>query len=125
MLFVMPLYLSAEQSPATAELHIKPKLCVRGTSADQCELTVKIKWTGNEIGEYCLYSDFSDAPLRCWQRDASGQLQDQVSIKADLNYWLAWQPSDDELARRTLKVLTAKSDDRRRSRRRRHVWSVF
>lgn len=124
-LLLASLCVSAQQGPPTAELSIKPKLCVRGTSADQCELEVKISWHGNETGEYCLYSDFSGTPLRCWESDVSGQLHDQVSITADLNYWLAWQPTDDELARRTLKVLTAKSDDRRRSRRRRHVWSVF
>lgn len=125
LLLFASLCVSAQQTPPAAELSIKPKLCVRGTSADQCKLTVKIKWTGNTSGEYCLYNDFSATPLRCWRRNASGKMQDQVAITADLSYWLAWRPTDDELARRTLKLLTAKSDDRRRSRRRRHVWSLF
>ena len=120
-----PLGAAAQQPPPAAELSIKPKLCVRGTSADQCKLSVKINWSGNSDGAYCLYSDAAEAALRCWQRTASGEMRDEVAITADLNYWLTWQPSDTELARRTLQLLTAKSDDRRRSRRRRHVWSLF
>lgn len=125
LLLLTPLCVAAEQLSPAAELSIKPKLCVRGTAADQCKLTVKIKWTGNSPGAYCLYSDFTETPLRCWQRNASGEMQDEVAITTDLDYWLAWQPDDAELARRTLKLLTAKPDDRRRSRRRRHVWSLF
>ncbi len=125
LLLLTSLGAAAQQPPPAAELSIKPKLCVRGTEIDQCKLTVKIKWTGNSNGAYCLYSDIANTPLRCWQRDVSGEMQDEVAITADLHYWLAWQPNDVELARRTLKLLTAKPDDRRRSRRRRHVWSLF
>ena len=109
----------------SADMHIKPKLCVRGTSAEQCQLNVTITWRGNSAGEYCLYSDQSLQPLRCWVQQTRGNTKDDVSITQDLDYWLAWQLDNDELARRTLKVLTAKSDDRRRARRRRLVWSVF
>lgn len=119
--------LRAQAAPITptADMHIKPVLCVRGTSAEQCRLDVSITWRGNNTGEYCLYSDKSQQPLRCWTQQAQGDAKDSVSISEDLDYWLAWQLSNDELARKTLKVLTAKSDDRRRARRRRNVWSVF
>lgn len=115
----------AEPAAPVAEMHIKPKLCVRGTSADRCHLEISITWRSSDNGKYCLYNEKSLEPLRCWIKKMQGDTTDRISIKKDLDYWLAWQINNDELTRKTLKVLTVKSDDRRRSRRRRHVWSLF
>ncbi len=113
-----------DQKLPTAELQLSPRLCIRGTSDEVCEITVLIEWDGESAGKYCLYREQLEAPLKCWEQEKVGSINDRVKIQQNLEYWLVWAAVD-ELDRRVLRLLTAKPDDRRKSRRRRHAWSVF
>ena len=108
-----------------AELKLTPRLCIRGTSDEICKLNVLIEWDSNSSGKYCLHREGVEMPVKCWEQQSIGSINEQVAIIQNLDYWLVWFTSADELDRQVLTLLTAKPDDRRKTRRRRHAWSVF
>jgi hypothetical protein len=51
-------------------------------------------------------------------------IEDRV-VDETFRYWLTDGESDSRLAEATLDVMSTESDDRRRHRRRRHVWDIL
>ncbi len=116
---------NADKNLPVAELKLTPRLCIRGTSDEICQINVLIEWGSNSVGKYCLHREQLNTPVKCWEQEKIGKINERVEIKKNLDYWLVWLVTADEVDRKVLTLLTAKPEDRRKSRRRRHAWSVF
>ena len=116
---------SADAQGRRATLTVKPVLCITDRRDEPCPISVMVLWRSDGAGRYCLHSDLSAEPLRCWELAASGMLIEDVVVQETFSYWLTAGASDTRLAEATLDVMSAESDDRRRSRRRRHVWDIL
>jgi len=119
----------AARTAAAAEppvrLVVKPLLCVIDKAEDSCNVTFDIRWKSVLPGEYCLNDEAVPAPLRCWPRALSGELQHRREVSEDFIFWLAPPAGIERAAEVKVEVLRVGSDDRRRERRTRHVWDVL
>lgn len=59
----------------SAQLQLKPHRCVALHQGQMCYQTVQLSWSANQQNNYCLYQQFNEAPLYCWQGVAAGQYQ--------------------------------------------------
>ena len=106
-------------------LSVRPVLCITDGREDSCAISILVTWRSDDAGAYCLHSDLAQEPLRCWQLAASGMIAEERVIEETFSYWLTDGTSGARLAEATLEVMTTESDDRRRNRRRRHVWDIL
>lgn len=113
-----------------ASIRVQPDLCMTTAQQPRCELTVAIDWQAPEAADFCVRDSLPDSPaVRCWQQAETGAATDSRFVDRSFEYLL----TDDQeaagertvAARARVKVLAARSTDRRRNRRRRHVWSVL
>ena len=106
------------------QLTVKPVLCIIDRRTPQCEMSFLVIWQSGTSGYYCLYNDFRDAPIRCWNEERSGRLQDERTVQENFSYWMSDDSAEYRLAQVRIEVLRMDSDDRRRRRRTRHVWDI-
>ncbi len=126
-IFVFASGLVMAQDTPEAELTLKPKLCIVKRGDSQCSTDVDVRWSATSENTFCLYRSGRDGALQCWSKGDIGEFLDQLIASQDTPYWLEWQSDlgDVVAARAILKVVSVVPEDRRRSRRRRHIWSVF
>jgi len=105
-------------------LSVKPMLCIIDKRTPLCELAFLVAWESDHDGYYCLFNDFREAPLRCWNDARDGQLDDERSVDQSFSYWMTGDDGDNRLAMVAVEVLRMDTDDRRRNRRTRHVWDI-
>lgn len=119
--------LTMAQSAPEAKLTLKPKLCIVKRGAAACSTDVDVRWSATQQNTFCLHRAGQAVALQCWSKDNVGQFIDQLVARQDTPYWLEWKTDlgDVEAARAILKVVSVVPEDRRKSRRRRHIWSVF
>ena len=106
-------------------LTVKPALCITDKREDHCSIEIVIVWRSSEPGDYCLYVEMEDEPLRCWTLAKDGTLVDERSVAESFRYWITAEDSTARLAEASLDVMSADNDDRRRQRPRRHVWNIL
>ena len=106
------------------KLSVKPLLCVTDSRNAVCEMSFLVMWESGERGYYCLFNDYGEAPMRCWNEEREGQLTDDRTVRETFSFWMAGTDAADRLAEVRVEVLRMDSDDRRRSRRTRHVWDI-
>ena len=106
------------------QLRVKPVLCITDTRTPACDMSFLVYWHSGTKGYYCLFNDFDESPLRCWNDDDTGELSDERKVAEDFSYWMTADDEDVRLAAVTVEVLRMDSDDRRRKRRTRHVWDI-
>ncbi|MDH5619286.1 MAG: DUF3019 domain-containing protein [Gammaproteobacteria bacterium] len=106
------------------QLTVKPVLCITDNRNPTCDLSFLVVWQSGETGYYCLYNDFSEAPIHCWSEDRAGRLHDDRIVRENFSYWMTSSDPGSRLAEFTVEVLRMDSDDRRRKRRTRHVWDI-
>lgn len=126
-LCVLPAVIAAESGiseNAAVRLTVKPILCITDKQTPSCEMSFLVLWQSALSGYYCLFSDFGEAPMRCWNEERAGQLDDERTVQSNFSYWMAGAEGDTRLAVVTVEVLRMDSDDRRRRRRTRHVWDI-
>ena len=116
--------LARAQAPRVA-LTVKPVLCITDSREESCELSILVMWRSDAAGRYCLHNDFAAQPIRCWQLASSGMVVEERVVDATFRYWLTNGDTDARLAEATLDVMSTETDDRRRQRRRRHVWDIL
>jgi hypothetical protein len=105
-------------------LRVKPVLCITDNRNPTCDMSFLVVWESGESGYYCLFNDFTEAPVRCWSEERAGRLSDDHIVGKNFSYWMTGSDTDSRLAVVTVEVLRMDSDDRRRRRRTRHVWDV-
>ena len=109
---------------ATIDLSVKPILCITDKRTPACDMSFLIIWQTGTSGYYCLFSDFDEAPARCWNEEVSGRHNDDRSVATSFHYWMTGTDRELRLAQVEIEVLRMDSDDRRRRRRTRHVWDI-
>ncbi len=105
-------------------LTVKPVLCITDARTPECDMSFLVYWQSGSKGYYCLFNDFDELPLRCWDDDDTGELSDERTVKEDFSYWMSGDEAGVRLAAVTVEVLRLQTDDRRRKRRTRHVWDI-
>lgn len=128
-LLTMALLLSALLCAANAaaedmQLAVKPVLCITDKRNPSCEMSFLVIWQSGATGYYCLFNDFGDAPVRCWNEERGGRLTDERTVRSSFSYWMTGTDVAARLAQVDVEVLRMDSDDRRRKRRTRHVWDI-
>ena len=113
----------AESGPV--KLSVKPVLCITDKRNQNCAMSFLVRWQSEELGFYCLYNDFSAAPLDCWEEESSAALEEDRVVDRSFSYWLTDRNFAVRLAEAMVEVLSLESTDRRRNRRRRHAWSIL
>ena len=106
------------------ELSVKPVLCITDNRNPTCDMSFLVVWLSGSTGYYCLFNDFGEAPLRCWNEEREGRLTDERIVQESFSYWMIGTDPSARLAQVNVEVLRMDSDDRRRKRRTRHVWDI-
>ena len=123
-LLLPALAVADESNSDDMRMTVKPLLCITDNRNPSCDMSFLIVWQSITTGYYCLFSDFTDAPMRCWNEERSGQLDDDRTVTQNFSYWMTGTNEGARLAEVTVEVLRLDSDDRRRRRRNRHVWDI-
>lgn len=105
-------------------LSVKPVLCITDNRNPSCNMAFLVVWRSALTGYYCLFNDFDDAPMRCWNAASEGEQSDERTVRENFSYWMTDEDLASRLAVVTVEVLRMDSDDRRRKRRTRHVWDI-
>lgn len=121
---LLPALAAAEEASDDMTLTVKPLLCVTDNLNPSCNMSFLIVWQSIATGYYCLFSDFTDAPMHCWSEESTGELNDDRTVTQDFSFWMTGTDVGARLAEVKVEVLRMDSDDRRRRRRTRHVWDI-
>ncbi len=124
LLLLSGLAIAETGTDAEMRLTVKPILCITDRRTPSCNMSFLVMWESGTSGYYCLFSDFDEAPVRCWSRERTGQLNDDRTVRQNFSYWMAGDDADLRLAQVEIEVLRMDTDDRRRKRRTRHVWDI-
>lgn len=57
------------------QLQLKPNRCVALHQGQVCYQNIQLSWSAQQVSNYCLYQQFAEAPLYCWQGVVVGQYQ--------------------------------------------------
>ena len=106
------------------KLTVKPLLCITDNRNPVCEMSFLVVWETAERGYYCLFNDYGEAPVRCWNEERSGEATDNRTVQESFRFWMTSTDATARLAEVSVEVLRLDSDDRRRKRRTRHVWDI-
>ncbi len=123
-LLLPALALAEDQAGDDMRLTVKPVLCITDNRNPSCDMSFLVVWQSGDTGYYCLFSDFTETPARCWSEQRAGRLSDDRIVRENFSYWMTGSDPDSRLAEVTVEVLRMDSDDRRRKRRTRHVWDI-
>ncbi len=123
---LLPALLVAAENAAAEDmtLSVKPVLCITDKRNPSCDMAFLVVWQSALTGYYCLFNDFGDDPVRCWNEERTGELSDERTVQENFSYWMTDRDLASRLAVVTVEVLRMDSDDRRRKRRTRHVWDI-
>lgn len=124
LLLLPGLAVSDADTESGMRLSVKPVLCITDRRTPRCEMAFLVVWQTGISGYYCLFSDFDETPVRCWNEERAGRLNDDRTVESNFSYWMAGDDFDYRLAQVDIEVLRLDSDDRRRRRRTRHVWDI-
>ena len=123
-LLLPALALAEDPAGDDMRLTVKPVLCVTDNRNPSCDMSFLVVWQSGETGYYCLFNDFTEAPMHCWSEEQAGQLSDDRTVTEDFSFWMTAADTRARLAQVDIEVLRLDSDDRRRRRRTRHVWDI-
>ena len=123
-LLLPALAMSERAAAEDMSLSVKPVLCITDKRNPSCDMAFVVMWQSALTGYYCLFNDFDDAPVRCWNEERTGELSDERTVRENFSYWMTDRDLASRLAVVTVEVLRMESDDRRRKRRTRHVWDI-
>jgi len=123
-LLLPALALAEDPAGDDMRLTVKPVLCITDNRNPSCDMSFLVVWQSGETGYYCLFNDFTGAPVRCWSEELTGRLSEDRIVRENFSYWMTGSEPGNRLAEITVEVLHMGTDDRRRRRRTRHVWDI-
>jgi hypothetical protein len=123
-LLLPALAFAEDEAAGDMTLSVKPVLCITDKRSPSCDMAFLVVWQSALTGYYCLFNNFGDAPVRCWDEERTGELSDERTVRENFSYWMTDRDLASRLAVVTVEVLRMDSDDRRRKRRTRHVWDI-
>jgi len=86
-----------------AYLRIKPSQCVSLRQNQDCYSQLSIQWQARQQGDYCLYSEQQQNAIFCWENSQKGQLQTEMKINGDTQFWLKAKNSQKIIAQTQIK----------------------
>jgi len=105
----------------TAQLQLKPNRCVALHQGQVCYQNVQLSWSANQLGNYCLYQQYSEAPVYCWQSVAAGQYHYEFASDASVQLRLVNMQTSNTVATATVEVAWVyKANTRRKTH-----WRLF
>jgi hypothetical protein len=123
-LSLLAITITATAQAEDMKLSVKPLLCITDIRNAVCEMSFLIVWESGQRGYYCLFNDYHEAPVRCWNEEREGRLNDDRAVRETFSFWMTGSDTADRLAEVRVEVLRMDHDDRRRKRRVRHVWDI-
>lgn len=122
--FFPALALADAENDGQMKMTVKPILCITDKRTPTCDISFLVIWETGKSGYYCLFSDFDEAPVRCWNQEVAGRHDDDRTVATSFSYWMTNSSHELRLAQVEVEVLRMDSNDRRRQRRTRHVWDI-
>ena len=61
--------LSERAAAEDMSLSVKPVLCITDKRNPSCDMAFLVMWQSALTGYYCLFNDFDDVPVRCWNEE--------------------------------------------------------
>lgn len=113
------------QAADDISLSVSPTLCITDSPEKTCDMALEFYWKSDTPGHYCLIEDKSHTALQCWQEDSEGHWQSEQTVSDREVFVISEDGQVAPLAQVEIQVLTTYSEDRRRNRRRKHVWSLM
>ncbi|WP_317931334.1 DUF3019 domain-containing protein [Halioxenophilus sp. WMMB6] len=104
---------------------MNPQLCITDSADKSCAMVLKFEWQSATTGDYCLVEKESQIALQCWRENRAGQWQEQTTVHDQQIFWMTESGDKVPLAQAAIEVLSTYTEDRRRNRRRKHVWSLL
>jgi hypothetical protein len=105
----------------SAQLQLKPNRCVALHQGQMCYQTVQLSWSANQSGNYCLYRQYADVPIFCWQGAAAGQHQYEFTSDTSVQLQLVDEQTQTPVATATVEVAWVyKANTRRKTH-----WRLF
>lgn len=102
------LSLESENESPKATLKVKPRRCVALHQGQTCYQKLKFSWHSKSKGHYCLYTDTSETPIRCWQQVDNGRYSVEFQSPENLTFVLrehgASQDSAQDIASLSVEV---------------------
>lgn len=114
----------SETSPELI-LRVKPSLCLRYASGEECTLEVEVIWRDSVANSYCLHSIQDQEPVQCWENMEGATLEEERSMQEDLVYWLSRPGEAVQLVTAKVEMATVVDDEKRSRSRRRHIWNLI
>ena len=106
---------------STVHLAISPEVCISDKPQGVCYEAIRVSWRSKADISACLFIGAKAKAVRCWQGLKYGEHIIKIHSKRTLAFVLKHLDSSAVLAKKQLSVLKVK----RKSRRRRHAWSIF
>ncbi len=103
------------------QLQLKPNRCVALHQGQVCYQNIQLSWSANQQGNYCLYQQYGEVPLYCWQSVAAGQYQYEFASDTPMHLQLVNMHTKTPVATATIEVAWVyKANSRRKTH-----WRLF
>ena len=106
-------------------LNISPHLCITDQADKTCTMNLLFEWLAQSNGDYCLVDKKDKRALQCWSKEQYGQWEELLKIQVSRSFLMTQEKNQQPLAEESVEVLSTYSEDRRRNRRRKHIWSLL
>ncbi|KGJ92428.1 DUF3019 domain-containing protein [Thalassotalea sp. ND16A] len=104
-----------------AQLEVTPKPCVALRKGQKCYLEVTFSWSHAQVGDYCLVNITTNTIMKCWQKQAKGELNIDFQSTLSNDFAVRKKDSAINLARTRIPVAWVyKSSKRAKS-----TWRLF
>ena len=138
VLFLMATFTHAQETTVPAKLPTKaslvasivasPNACTLEPLEEVCEMTFHVIWDTPEEGNYCLFEDNEDEPLKCWIETNRGSVELEFSghiLEEYKMYLLLNSKTEITVATVTVPISGTLKQRQRAQRRRRGFWRMF
>lgn len=120
-LFIAHAVQANDAEVGAVQLQLKPNRCVALHQGQVCYQSIQLSWSASQPGNYCLYQQYSESPVYCWQGVAAGQYLYEFASDASVQLQLIDVQTKTPVATATLEVAWVyKANTRRKTH-----WRLF
>jgi len=114
---------SASEGTLTAELKLKPNICILPEAESQCKTTIVAEWKAknNKAFSVCLIRKSDEKSIACWQDAAFGRIEFNDDIAQSTQFELR-DANNQLLGSDMFQVI---NEQKKYLRSRRNPWSFF
>lgn len=118
----------SQQPKQVASMVASPNACTLEPLEEVCQMTFHILWETPKSGDYCLYVDSEEQPLKCWKMMARGSISVEFSghiLEEYKLYHLQNSNTAVTITTVTVPISGTIKQRQRAQRRRRGFWRMF